>query len=232
MKTFAPRSASCTRPREVARVGVPDQPGFALIEIRQPAFVQHAFTVAGHDVARAAAQQDAGNGHTRGARARDDDPQPLQLLPRQAQGVEQGGQHHDGGAVLVVVKHRDVQLRLEFALDVEAARGGDVFQVDAAEAHGQVLHGRDDLLRVLGPQADRVGVNAGEFLEEHRLAFHDRHGGFGADVAQAQHGGAIADDGDGVAFDGKLPGLARLGGNGFAHARHARACRPSRARRA
>jgi len=57
--------------------------------------VQHAFTVAGHDVPRAPAQQDAGDCHTRGARSRDHDPQPLQLLPGQAQGVEQGRQHHD-----------------------------------------------------------------------------------------------------------------------------------------
>jgi len=35
----------------------------------------------------------------------------------------------------------------------------------------------------------------------------------------AQDGSAIADDGDGVAFDGKLPGLARVG----AMASHTRA---------
>jgi hypothetical protein len=47
-----------------------------------------------------------------------------------------------------------------------------------------VSHGRDDLLRVLCPQGDRVGVNAGEFLEEHGFAFHDRNGGFRADVTR------------------------------------------------
>jgi len=148
MKTLRRRSERVLDPPpQAARVGVPDQPGLALIEIRQAAFVQHAFTVAGHDVPRAPAQQDAGDCHTRGARSRDHDPQPLQLLPGQRRALSRAASNHRRGAMLVVVKHRNVQLRLEFALDVEAARSRDVLQrVMPPEAHRQVLHGRDDLL--------------------------------------------------------------------------------------
>ena len=64
-------------------------------------------------------------------------------------------------------------------------------------------HGLDDLVGVRScPHAHGEGIHAGEVLEQQGLALHDRHGGLGTDVAQAQHGGAVArDDGDGVALD-------------------------------
>ena len=65
--------------------------------------------------------------------------------------------------------------RLQPVLDLEAARRRDVLEVDAAEAGRDALDGLDDLVGVLGVQADREGVDAGELLEEHRLALHDRH---------------------------------------------------------
>ena len=68
----------------------------------------------------------------------------------------------------------------------------------------------DDLVGVLGVEADRERIDAGELLEEQRLALHDRHGGFGADVAQAQDGGAVGDDGDGVLLDRVLVRHGRL----------------------
>jgi hypothetical protein len=39
----------------------------------------------------------------------------------------------------------------------------------------------------------------GEFLEQHRLALHHRLGRQRADIAEAQHGGAVGDDGNQVA---------------------------------
>ena len=44
----------------------------------------------------------------------------------------------------------------------------------------------DDLVGVLGVEADREGVDVGELLEQHRLALHHRHRRLGADVAQAR----------------------------------------------
>jgi hypothetical protein len=40
--------------------------------------------------------------------------------------VENGGGHHDGGAVLVIMKHRDAHAPLELRFDDEALRGLDV----------------------------------------------------------------------------------------------------------
>ena len=49
-----------------------------------------------------------------------------------------------------------------------------------------------DLVDVLRREAEREGVDAAELLEQHRLALHHGHGGLGADVAEAEHGGAVA----------------------------------------
>ena len=122
-------------------------------------------------------------------------------LPVIFERVEQRRHHDHGGAVLVVVEDRDVELLLEAVLDLEAARRGDVLEVDAAEAGRDRLHRRDDLVRVLRVEADRERVDAAELLQQHRLALHHRHRGARADVAEAEHGRAVGDDGHVVPLD-------------------------------
>ena len=102
------------------------------------------------------------------------------------------------------------------ALDLEAARRGDVLEVDAAEDRRDELHGAHDLVDVLGVEADRPGVDVGEPLEQRRLALHDRQRGGRADVAEPEHGRAVGDDGDGVALDRQPPDVVGLRGDGQA----------------
>ncbi len=116
--------------------------------------------------------------------------------------VEQSRQDDDRGAVLVVVHDRNVQALLQTPFDFEAARCRDVLEVDAAEDRGDVDHGLDDRVDVLGVQADREGVDAGELFEEHALALHHRRGGQRPDVAEPQDRGAVADDRHRVALNG------------------------------
>jgi hypothetical protein len=117
-----------------------------------------------------------------------DDADLLQLLVHHPEGVVQGGEDDDGGAVLVVVEDRDVELLAEPGLHLEAAGGGDVFEVYAGKAGCNGPGDGDDLLDVLGVQAKRPGVDAGEAFEEGGLAFHHRQCRLTADVAQAEHG--------------------------------------------
>src|SRR3712207_9046737 len=65
------------------------------------------------------------------------DPHLGQLLVHHPQGVAQRGQRDDRRPVLVVVEDRDVELLPQPGLDLEAARGGDVLEVDPAEARGR-----------------------------------------------------------------------------------------------
>ena len=103
--------------------------------------------------------------------------------------------------MLVVVEHGNVQRLSQPALDLEAARRGDVLEVDAAEAGRQRDDRADDLVDILRRQADRKGVDASELLEQHRLPLHDRERRLGPDVAEPEHGGPIGDDRDRVLLD-------------------------------
>ena len=106
--------------------------------------------------------------------------------------------------MLIIVKDRDMHAFAQLALDIKTFRGLDVFQVDAAKGRfqrGDDLHQFD---RVVLGDLDIEHIDAGKLLEQHRLAFHDRLRRQGADVAQAQHCGSIADDGHQVTASGKL----------------------------
>jgi hypothetical protein len=113
------------------------------------------------------------------------------ILAHHLQAVEHGRADHDGGAVLVVVEDRDLHALAQLALDVEALGRLDVFEVDAAEGGLQRGDDVDQLVGVALVDLDVEHVDAGELLEQHALAFHHRLAGQRADVAQAQHGGAV-----------------------------------------
>ena len=140
-------------------------------------------------------------------------------LPTTLQRVEQGGEDHDRGAVLVVVEDGDVEAGAQPALDLEAARRRDVLEVDAGEHRGDQLDGADDLVDVLRVEADREGVDAGEPLEQRGLALHHRQRRDRPEVAQPEDRGAVGDHRDGVALDGQPAGV----GGFSARARQTRA---------
>jgi len=64
--------------------------------------------------------------------------------------------------VLVVVKDGDVELYAQAPFDLKTARRGDVLEVDGAEGWGRRFDERDDLIDVLGVDAQRERVDAGE----------------------------------------------------------------------
>jgi len=71
----------------------------------------------------------------------------------------------DCGAVLVVVKHRDIEALTQFALDDEAFGRFDVLQVDAAEGRLQCGDDIDQFVRVAFVDFNVEHVDVGEFLE-------------------------------------------------------------------
>ena len=135
----------------------------------------------------------------------------MDVLAHHLQSVGQSGQDHHSGAVLVVVEDGDGAALLQLPLDLKAAGRSDVLQVDAAEAALEQGHGVDDLVHVLAVNAQGNGVHAAEGFEQDTLPFHDRHPGHRADVAQAQHRGAVGDHSHGVAAAGEGVALGRVG---------------------
>ena len=95
--------------------------------------------------------------------------------------------------MLVVVENRNIAAFLEPALNLEAARCGDILQIDPAEAAREQADGVDDVIDFLGTHAQRDCVHVAERLEQRAFALHNRHAGFGADVAEAEHRRTVGD---------------------------------------
>ena len=112
--------------------------------------------------------------------------------------------------MLIVVEDRDVHRLAQPLFDLEALRRFDVFQVDAAEARLHQPDCLDELFRVLRVQFQINRVQIGEPLEEERLPLHHRLAGQRADVAQAEHGGAVGDDGHQIAASGVEKRILRV----------------------
>ncbi len=183
---------------------------------------KRALGVAGDDVLHARLEEELDGRGSRGARSIDDDLDFVDLLAGDLERVVESGERDDGGTVLVVMHERDVEFGLEAFFDFETARGGDVFEVDAAEGRGDGLDRRDDFLSILRGQYDGESVDSGEFLEEHAFAFHDRESGEGADVAKAENGGTVGNDGDGTPLEGEGVGEFRFRRDGAARFGYAR----------
>ena len=157
--------------------------------------IDSALTVAERHIRKASREQQLRDRRRRSARAVHDDAHVLFFLPYHLQRVRKACERDDRGAVLVVVEDGDVALFLELALDLKAAGRGDILEIDAAERAGDVVHRLHELVHVLRLHAQRECVHIAERLEEHALALHDRHTGFGTDVAETEHRAAVRDDG-------------------------------------
>jgi hypothetical protein len=119
--------------------------------------------------------------------------------------------NRDRGAVLVVMKHRDLHPGAEIGLDRETLRRLDVLEIDRPERR---LQRRDDVaetLRIGGIDLDIEDIDAGEFLEQDRLALHHRLARERPDIAEAEHRRAVGDDGDEIAARGQIIGGIGIG---------------------
>ena len=108
------------------------------------------------------------------------------------------------------MEYGDIARGLEPFLDLETAGRGNVLQIDAAEAAGQQGNRLYNVIHVFAADAQRDGVHAAELLKEHTFALHHGHTGFGTDIAQSQHGGAVRDHRHRVPAAGELIAFADI----------------------
>ncbi len=92
----------------------------------------------------------------------------------------------------------------------------DIFEIDAAEGRLQRRNDIDHVVDVGRVDLDVEDVDAGEFLEQDGLAFHDRLGGKRADIAKPEHGRTVGDDGDQIGARGIVGGCRRIVADGKA----------------
>ena len=105
------------------------------------------------------------------------------------------------------MEDRDVHQLAQPALDDEAVRRLDVLEIDTAEGRAEIAHSVDEGVDVLRVDFEVDGIDVGEALEEHRLAFHHRLGGERPEIAEAEDGGTVGDHGDEVAASRVVEGF-------------------------
>jgi len=183
-----------------------------------PAFVHDTGEIGQPDVFAPQTQieQQVHAGQRRGAGAAHHHLDGLDVLADDLQAVQTGRSHDDGCAVLVVMEHRDLHAPTQFALDDEAFRSFDVLEVDGAEGGLERGDQLDQLLRVRLRDFDVEHVDTGEFLEQDRLALHDRLGRQRPDGTEPQHRGPIGDDPDQVAARRESKHVERIFDDGLA----------------
>ena len=81
---------------------------------------------------------------------------------------------------------------------------GDIFQIDPADGRLEQQDRFNKFVGIFGIQTDGEAIDAAQIFVEQHLSFHHRDGRFGADVAQTQHPGAVADDGHRIPFIGMV----------------------------
>ena len=112
--------------------------------------------------------------------------------------------------MLVVMENGDVAARFQLLLDLEAAGGGDVLQIDPAEGARQQCNGIYNIIYIFAADAEGYGVHSAEFLKEYALALHHRHARLGAYISQAQHSGSVGDHSHSVPAAGQLIALVNI----------------------
>ena len=217
-------SASISACVQRARRGLHRIGRLPLVHAVLAAFVDDALGVAEDEIFRAEADgaQKLETSDAGGAGAVADQPGAGDVAAGEMQRVHQAGGGDDRGAVLVVVEHRDVEQLAQPLLDDEAFRRLDVFEIDAAPALAEQLYAVDEFVGIFGRDFEIDGIDVGEALEQHRLAFHHRLGRQRAEIAEPENGGAVGDHGDEIAFGGVIVGFCLVLGDGQHRHRDAR----------
>ena len=116
--------------------------------------------------------------------------------------------------VFLLLRRKHGQLKCRIFLSASARSqstgGGGILQIYTAKRAGDHVDGIDDLVNIFALDAQGECVHVAKGLEEDALAFHNRHTGLGADVAQTQDGSAVGDHGAEVVTPGQFVGFVHI----------------------
>ena len=112
--------------------------------------------------------------------------------------------------MLVVVHDGDIAFLFETALYLKAFGRFDVLEVYAAEGGCYGFYYLYEFFGIFLVDFDVKAVDAGEYLEEERFAFHNRFSCKGTDITETEHCGTVGDDGNEISFVGVFVGVLRM----------------------
>ena len=112
--------------------------------------------------------------------------------------------------MLVVVEDGNLHGLAQGLFDLEAVGSLDVLEIDAAESGLEQLAELDDLFGIVAVDFDVEDVDVGKALEQDGFAFHNGLARERADIAQAEHGGSVAQNCDQIAAASVFEGVLRV----------------------
>src|SRR5208337_4945051 len=137
--------------------------------------------------------------YARCARAIADEARRLDVPARQVNRIEHARGRNDRGAMLVVVKNRDVHHLAQALFDVEALGRLNVLEIDSAKRRTKIFDRVDEFVWVFRRDLKVDGVYICEALEQHRLSFHHRLRGQSSKIAETKNRGSVGYHSDHVA---------------------------------
>ena len=108
----------------------------------------------------------------------------FQIFANDLETIHDRRTHDDGGAVLVIMKDRNLHPVTQLALDIETLGRLDVFEIDTTKGR---LQRSDDVAEFVGiglVDFDIKYIDTSKLFEQNALTFHHRLGGQRADIAQ------------------------------------------------
>ena len=199
---------------ERARAGVASVDLLPSVHQRVATLVYDPVDVADDDVVPACAERDEKieRSERRCASAGADDLDLADPLAGELKRVDDCRGNNDRRSVLIVVEDGNAHAGLRLLLDLETFGTLDVLKIDSAKGRLERDDDVDQLVDVQFRDLNVEDIDAGEFLEQNRLAFHHRLGGERADSAEAEDRGAVAEDGDQIlprGVDRRAVGIGR-----------------------
>ena len=211
-------SAPANNVGERARARLPRVDRLPAVHQFLAALIDDALDVADDDVLALGAERDEQieGGERRSARARANDLDLADLLAGELERVDDRRRDDNRRAMLIVVEYRNAHAGLGLLLDLETFRTLDVLEIDAAERRLERDDDVDELVDVQFRDLNVEHVDAGEFLEQDRLAFHHRLGRERSDRSKAEHGRSVGQHRDEILARGQRRRGVGVGGDRLA----------------
>ena len=102
------------------------------------------------------------------------------------------------------MEHGNIALFLQLLLNLKATGSSNILQVDAAKGTRNQIHRIDELVHVLGLDAQRECIHICKGLKQSALALHNRHTGLRANITQSQNSSAVGNHRTQIVTAGQL----------------------------
>src|SRR4029078_381842 len=118
------------------------------------------------------------------------------------------------------MKHGNVEFFSESFLNLETAWRRDVFEVDPTKHGRDCFHCAHDLVGIFCVETDRKCIDAGEFLEQHRLPFPHPPCRRWSNISETENRSSVCHNRDCIFLDRECEDFFRLLVNRVADASH------------